>query len=246
MQKIRVNNMTKYIPLFILFLPAAFADITQLQPPKHIKMLAPRTENALLRKLAESIYKESFKRLNVNVSFSGCVPSFCGQHVTNGRADGEMGRTLLYNEKYPELIRTTQSIFSIKFSAFSTSPSIKLNSWDDLIGKNYKISYIDANYIASSNLKTRMNTSNLITVEHWRAGLNKILTKEVDIYIGVERTVLAELKGMDTGINLVGTLETAELYPYFNKKHRLLSEQLAIKLNEMKFDGTMGALLSSY
>ena len=238
--------MRTYIFLSMLVCSSAFASDTGTSLPTHITMIAPRAHDATLRRIGESVYTEAFKRLGIKVSFEGCVPKRCGHYVTDGQADGEMARALVYEKIYPELVRTNESVFSVTESAFSTNPDIKLNSLDDLKDRNYKIAYMRGYYTLDMRLKQTMNQSNLIAVDYWGVGLTKLLNKEADIYIGVESTVSDEIKKSGYKIYNVGNLETIELYPYFNKKHKLLSEQLALKLREMKADGTMARLLSNY
>ncbi len=235
----KVNTVSKSLFFLLFITPAAYTANSQLELPIHISMVAPRTENSALRRSLEVIYKESFKRLGVTVSFSGCVPAHCGKYVTDGTADGEMARTLFYNKIYPKLVRTNEKIVTLNISAFSTNPSIKLDTWDDMAGNKYKVTYIGAYYIIDKNLTKLVHPSNIIYVNHWTDGLNKLSNKTADIYIGVERTVLDEINGKETNIHKVGTLETLDFYPYFNKKHKLLAEKLARTLKEMKVDGTM-------
>lgn len=241
-----INTMSKYLFFLLLVFPPAFATNTQLVQPIHVNMVFPRAESSIIRRVLEPIYKESFKRLGGTVSFRGCVPSKCGKYVTNGKADGEMARALIYHGIYPELVRTKENIFTINVSAFSTAPSIELDSWDDLIGDKYKVAYIGAYYLIDKNVRERINSKNIIYVNHWVEGLNKLSMKNADIYIGVERTILNELKGKETPIHNVGVLKTVSLYPYFNRKHKLLAEKLELILKEMKMDGTMNKLLSDY
>jgi len=207
-------------------------------------MVIPRAEGSAVRRALESVYRESLNRLGVSVSFKGCTPASCGKYVTNGAVDGEMARALFYNTIYPELVRTNEKVFSVNISAFSTNSSLKFNSWDDFSNSKYKVAYISAYYLIDKNILKRMSSSNIIYVKHWADGLQKLSGNLADIYIGVERTVLNELSGNESNIHKIGTLETLDLYPYFNKKHKLLSDKLAQTLKEMKKDGTMKRILS--
>lgn len=237
-----MNKPSRYLFVLILFIHVSFAADTQLAPLKQINLIAPRAVDNVYRLTLESIYTEAFKRLGISVSFSGCVPHKCGQYVTKGAADGEMARATIYESKYPELLRTKESLFSVNASAFSTNPSVKLNSWDDLIGKKYKIAYIRYPYF-EKKITERVDPQNIVHVTHWDEGLSALLNKKVDIYIGIERTTLEALKGKSSPIHNLGIIDTQYLYPYFNKKHKLLSENLGAVLKEMKLDGTMNKLL---
>lgn len=214
--------------------------------PKHIEMVAPRAENSLLRKKLEALYQEAFHRLHIQVSFSGCVPAACGKYVTNGDVDGEVARALVYNRVYPELVRTTESVVSLKIGAFSTDPAIQLNSWKDLAGKNYRVAYIKSYFYIDKHVRQYVNDKNIVIVGHWIEGIKKLLDKQADIYIGVEYTVREALKGKNTNIQKVGQLEKVPLYPYFNKRHKVLAEKLGTVLAEMKADGTMDRILSQF
>ena len=221
---------------------AAIAD----EIPTHIEMVAPRSENSLLRKAAESIYREAFHRLHIQVTFSGCVPAACGKYVTNGDVDGEVARALVYNRVYPELVRTTESVISLKVGAFSTDPAIKLNSWKDLAGKDYRVAYIPSYFYVDKHVREYVKDENIITVQHWLEGISKVIDKEADIYIGVEITVNEALKGKSTTIRYAGKLDKQPLFPYFNKKHKVLAEKLGVVLSEMKADGTMDRIQAQF
>lgn len=238
--------MHKYLFFLLIISPASFASSSQLELPMHIDMTIPRTESSVLRRITESIYNESFRRLGVTVSFSGCVPANCGKHVINGYIDGEAARASIYKRIYPELIQTKESIYTVNVSAFSTDPSIKLTSWDDLKDSHYKVTYIAAYYLIDKKIKELVDPSNIIYTQHWIDGLSKLSNRDADIYIGIETTVLDELKGKKSAIHSVGVLDTIDLYPYFNKKYKLLSEALAGTLKEMKTDGTMEKLFLKY
>jgi len=246
MQANKVKTISKSL-IFLLFIsPTVFATNMQLELPKHINMVIPRTENSNLRRIIEAIYKESFKRLGLTVSFRSCAPAYCGKYVMNGTADGEMARTIEYENKYPNLVRTNEKIFTINSSAFSIDPMIKINTWDDMAGNKYKVAYMEANYIINKNLKNLIPPSNIIYVHHWNEGLKKLSNKKADIYVGVERTVLDALTGKETNIHKVGTVETLDLYPYFNKKHKLLAKKLAQRLKEMEVDGALKKIYSKF
>jgi hypothetical protein len=208
-------------------------------------MVIPRVESSVLRSPLESVYVEALSRLGVSVSFIGCTPAACGKYVTSGKADGELARAAVYEEIYPELLRVEESILEIRASVFSADAKLKLDNWDDIIESDNRVAYMTGNYLIHQKLKGKISTRNMVHVKHWTEGLDKISNQQADIYIGVESTVLQDIKQNQRPIHLIGQLEVVEVFPYFNKKHKTLAKSLAEKLREMKKDGTLKKLLSS-
>jgi hypothetical protein len=46
---------------------------------------------------------------------------------------------ILKSNKYPNLIRIEESIVGIKDGAYSTDTSIRINGWESLSGKGFKV-----------------------------------------------------------------------------------------------------------
>ncbi len=239
------NIVFKLITILFLLVSTSHASGHSLKPPTELVMGAPRTESSFYGSILTNIYEEAFRRMDIKLTYVSCVPVKCGRYVTDGSLDGELGRAIYYETIYPELIRVTEPAFTINCTAFSNKKIKQLTSWESLKGKDYKIAYIGGYHYLGKKLENLIDKSNIILVNHWIEGLDKISNNEADIYIGVEQTVIEELKGKTTNIHNVGRLEQLPIYAFFNKKHKLLSIKLSEIIKEMKDDGTIRNIISS-
>ncbi|MHC4453676.1 MAG: hypothetical protein ACYSWS_03150 [Planctomycetota bacterium] len=127
--------MFRLITILFLLVSTSHASEHSQRKPTELVMGFLRTESSFYGRIATNIYDEAFRRMGIKLTYVSCVPSKCGRYVTDGSLDGELGRTIIYETIYPELIRVTEPAFSNK--------KIKhLTSWENLKGKNYKIAYI--------------------------------------------------------------------------------------------------------
>ncbi len=237
--------MFKLITILFLLVSTSHASGHSLKKPTELVMGAPRTESSFYGSILTNIYEEAFRRMDIKLTYVSCVPAKCGRYVTDGSLDGELGRAIYYETIYPELIRVTEPAFTINCAAFSNKKIKQLTSWESLKGKDYKIAYIGGYHYLGKKLENLIDKSNIILVNHWIEGLGKISNNEADIYIGVEQTVIEELKGKKANIHNVGRLEQLPIYAFFNKKHKLLSIKLSEIIKEMKDDGTIRNIISS-
>jgi hypothetical protein len=55
--------------------------------------------------------------------------------------DGELSRVHDYNTNYPNLIRVEEHDYFVRFSAFATDPTLRLDGWGSLKHTDYAVEY---------------------------------------------------------------------------------------------------------
>jgi len=233
-----LKNLTIFV--FILF-TATTSHATQV---KEIVMAAPRTLDSHYGNLSYQIFKEAFKKLGIKLIYKSCSPLDCSAYAKAGMVDGELGRTSMFQSILPDLVRVSESIISIRISGFSTDRNIRLNSLEELKDRNYKIAFLSGSFYLDRFFKNQKVIASITKVNHWKTGLAKLLNKEIDIFIGIEKTVQNELKQEKySKIINNGVLKELPLYAYLNKKHKNLALKLTKILKKMKSDGTIDKIL---
>lgn len=247
-----IKKKNVYFTIILIFFIAATLSTRSVAETIHknkkINMAATRHEDSYDGKAIKLIYTEAFKRLGLELVYSFYPPKRASMMAKLGQIDGELARIYNYNQNLPNLIRVDEPVSSVKISAFTTDPAIKLNGWESLRGTDYKVEYMRGVKLCAIKLSKVVNKKNLSEIAHWSQGLKKIIAKRTDIYVEVERTVLRELKKDDfknANMRIAGVMEEVNLYTFLNKKYADLVPQLAEILKKMKEDGTIKNFLDS-
>lgn len=205
-----------------------------------ITMAFYRKETSADGKALKFIYTEAFNRLGKTLVYRYFPAKRGSLMADNDQLDGDSGRVYNYNEGHPNMIRVEEPIFSVKFSAFSTNPDIKLNGWNSLIGTDYKVEYTRGTYASAQNLIKVVDKKKLSRVSHWSQGIKKLAAGRSDIFIEAERTVLEALKTsefINSNIHIAGVMETQTVHAFLHIKHKFLASKLSAVLKEMKKEG---------
>ncbi len=200
-----------------------------------------RPENDYLGKWWRLIYTEMFRRLGVKVEFRDYPSKRAAAEINEGRVDGEPGRIKEYIHSHPNLIRVDEPLFALNFTAFAANPSIpRLNSWNDLKGSPYHVSYNRGIKICEINLPRVVEAAKLSSVTDPIQGIRQLSVNFIAIYIDEESGILTLLKKPEfsnKSIRIAGVLETAFVYPYIHKKNADLAPGMLAILKAMKEEG---------
>lgn len=192
------------------------------------------------------IYTEAFKRVGKTLVFK-YYPLKRGSKLADlGLIDGEIARVYGYNQAHPVLVRVEEPVLSVKLSAFTTDPDIKLNGWKSLSGTDYKVEYILGNYHSAKSLQKVVAHQNLSRVPHWSQGINKLIAGRTDFFIELENTVADALKTSEfknSNIYIAGIMDELTIHAFLHKKHKELALQLSATLKDMKREGLIDKYL---
>ena len=191
------------------------------------------------------IYSEAFKRLGYQFKLISLPGERSLVDANSGVVDGEATRIAQLDlNKYPNLVRVPEPIIVIKDGAYSADPSIRINGWESLRGKGYKVGLYKGIKSIEQKLPLYVEKENIVTLTDFEQCLKMLQERRIDIFI--VPILIEESAPMKSpaysDIKRVGIVEEKILYPWFNKRHKELVSRLADTLKAMKVDGTFAKL----
>ena len=187
-----------------------------------------------------AIYTEAFRRMGYGFKLISQPGERALIDADQGSVDGEAARIMnLDNKKYPNLIRVPCPIATIKDGAYSTDHSIKINGYESLAGKPYRVGLLKGTKSAEQKLPLYVNETQILTFSELEQSMEMLLAKRIDVFIvSTQIEDLAFMQGGDyREIKCVGIVETKELFPWMHKRHQNLVRPLADALKKMKAEG---------
>ena len=132
----------------------------------------------------------------------------------------------------------------IKDGAYSVDTSIKINGWESLRGKGYKVGLFKGIKSVEQKLPFYVEKENIVTLTGFEQSLKMLQARRIDLFIA--STLLEESAPMKSDaykdIKRVGIVEEKILYPWFHKRHKELVPRLADTLKAMKTEGAFQKL----
>jgi polar amino acid transport system substrate-binding protein len=192
------------------------------------------------------IYSEAFKRLGYHFKIVNLPGERSMVDANSGVVDGEAARIAsLDSNKYPNLIRVEESIFVLKEGAYSTDTSIRINGWESLRGKGFKVGLLKGIKSIEQKLPQYVEKKDIVTLTNFEQCLKMVQAQRIDLLIvgtAVEESALMKSDAYQD-IKRVGIVEEKIVYPWFHKRHKELVSQLADTLKAMKTEGTFQELI---
>lgn len=188
----------------------------------------------------ELIYSEAFHRLGIPFEITS-YPMKRGPHMVNlGILDGEPGRVADFNSVYQNLIRIDVKMWSVKFSAYTTDKTLKLDSWESLRNKNLWVDCRRGIKKCGDMLPKVVDAKKLGVANEDIFGLRKLWKNRIDVYISLESLITPLLQTESfPGVTIykAGTLGEYDIYPFMHKKHAVLVKKLETVLKQMQQEG---------
>jgi len=239
------------IPFFIIItsfvhIGEVIATESQSKPEKTIVFATIFLERMAFFSEMSLIYTEAFKRLGYNFKLMNLPGERAMADANSGVVDGEAGRIAYINSnKYPNLIRVAESIIVMKDGAYSADASIKINGWESLKGKGFKVGLLKGVKSVEQKLPKYVEKENIVTLTDFEQCLKMLQARRIDVFIGATLIEESALMKSDkyNDIKRVGIIEEKALYPWFHKRHKDLVPKLADTLKTMKNDGTFSRLI---
>jgi polar amino acid transport system substrate-binding protein len=186
------------------------------------------------------IYTEAFRRMGYGFRLISQPGERAMIDADQGVVDGEAGRiSNIDRKKYPNLIRVPYPITTMKDGAYSTDHSIKINGWESLAGKPYKVGLLKGIKSVEQKLLLYVDKANIVTLSDPEQCMKMLKAGRIDIFIGgsqIENATFMQ-SGIYKQIRRVGIVETKTLYPWLHKRHENLVKPLAETLKTMKSEG---------
>ena len=226
----------------------AFCSENQPEPEKTIVLSTAMPESMSHFPEIAGIYAEAFKRLGYGFRLVSLPGERSLVDANSGVVDGEALRiSQLDSNKYPNLIQVLEPVKVLKDGAYAVDASIKINGWESLKGKGYKVGIFKGIKSFEKKLPLYVNKENIIALSGFEQILKMLQARRIDIYIAA--TIMEESAQMKSDkykdIVRVGIVEEKVLYPWLNKKHESLVPRLANALKAMKADGTFQKIIEA-
>lgn len=192
----------------------------------------------------EQVLREAFGRIAMRVDFQEVSAERSLILVNDGVDDAECCRIpQVVLGEYPNLIAVPESVFEVRFSAFTTHPDVRIDHWEDL--RPYSVGTVTGWKILVNNIQ-RVAPREYYVLDDPLAMFRMLDKGRIEIatlgYLSGLK-VIRELGLEDMVLPLEPPLATRELYLMLNKRHAALAPRLAGALAEMKADGTMDAIV---
>jgi len=187
-----------------------------------------------------AIYTEAFRRMGCGFKLISQPGERAMIDADQGTVDGEAARiSYIDNKKYANLIRVPYPIATVKDGAYATDHSIKINGYESLAGKPYRVGLLKGTKSAEQKLPLYVNETQILTFSELEQSMEMLLAKRIDVFIvSTQIEDLAFMQGGDyREIKCVGIVETKELFPWMHKRHQNLVRPLADALKKMKAEG---------
>lgn len=205
-----------------------------------IVLATQKPQDSTAGNFLDLIYAEAFERLAMTFVYKNYPAKRCSILSDLGKVDGELSRIHSYNNVHPNLIRVEEPHWTSGFIAVATDPSIHLDGWESLEGTDYMVNFRRGIKGCEVNLPKVVRPDKLEIVNEPSLGLKKLLAGRADLYIGAEHDisrVLESDKFKNSGLYIVGVMETFTAHAFLHKKHKELVPKLSNVLKEMKQEG---------
>lgn len=235
------------LPLFfaILVLMSGFPRVTpafadDVVPP--IVLVSSHHESEYFGMLAKLIYEDAFARLGRPLVIRFAPLKRAEALHEKGLVDGDVGRTDAFQNRFPNMIRVRESTISVRYSAYSLLPTLRVEGWYSLRWRALRIEHLRGDLLSVSRLRNIGPSAQVRVVDNWQVGVRKLFAKRTDLFIGMDRGVdyaltLPEFEGRT--LHRAGFLELSEAHAYLQPQHWDLAIALSEVLGTMKKEGVI-------
>ena len=194
--------------------------------------------------LFNDIMIEVGKRTGHSINFQEISAERSLALVNNGVDDAECCRIpKVVMGDYPNLLVVPESVFTVRFVAFSQKPGLKVSNWDDL--KPHSVGTVTGWKILVKNIE-RIQPDTYHILDNADAMFKMLQLGRLDV------ATLGYLSGLDVLDKLAiddiqvqePPLATRDLYLMLHKRHANLIQPVTTALREMKADGTMDKIVN--
>ena len=160
--------------------------------------------------------------------------------VNEGRVDGEAARIKNLDRKiYPNLGRVPFSILTVIDVAYSADHLIKIDGWQSLAHKPYRVGLLKGYKSVEQKLPLYVNETQIVRLSDPEQCMKMLLAKRLDLFIfnnEIEESTFWQ-SGAYREVKCVGIVETKLCYPWLHKRRQDLVRPLADTLKTMKSEG---------
>ncbi len=195
----------------------------------------------------QSMMSEAFNKLDIDVRVRS-MPAERALKDSNSDhgADGETLRTEYISNKYPNLLKVPEQIFTLNLVAYSVDKDFQTNNWESL--RPYHVAHIKG-MKAIENKFLFVKPKSIQQIENARLLFIHLVKKRTDVAVWglIEGLIVIDKLGRENnelsretgGIRVLKPpLKTIPLYLYLNKRHKGLILKIDHSLKDMKINGS--------
>ena len=212
------NSQEKHIIVFTTIFPQAMSFFSEMS----------------------TVYKEAFGRLGYEFKLISQPGERAMIDANQGTVDGEAARIMNIDRKqYPNLIRVPYPIVTMQDGAYAIDDSIKIEGWESLAGKPYRVGLLKGIKSIEQKLPLYVDKEHIVTLSGVEQSIEMLKARRIDVFIvGTQVEDTAFMKSAASKeVKCVGIVETKVLYPWLHKRHQDLVQPLADVLKTMKSEG---------
>jgi len=187
-----------------------------------------------------AIYKEAFGRMGYGFKLISQPGERAMIDANQGIVDGEAARIMtISTERYANLIRVPHPILTVQDGAYAIDGSIKIEGWESLMGKPYRVGLLKGIKSIEQKLPLYVDKKHIVTLSGVEQGIKMLKAKRIDVFIistQVEDSAFMK-SGVYKEVKCGGIVETKVLYPWLHKRHKQLLQPLADILSTMESEG---------
>jgi polar amino acid transport system substrate-binding protein len=189
------------------------------------------------------LVKEATSRAGFDFAFEHNPAKRATRRAINGLVDGEMIRVRQYGVLHPELVRVEEHHTEDRFIAYVIDPKIKLDGWNSLKGRDFKIDYRRGVMAPTQNLPNVVPKKNLTVLNSVDSAFRRLFLGRSDIFVDSEGSSENFLnsdayKIISEGrkIYRAGNMLVTTGHVWLHNKHRHLAPKLSGEFRKMKLE----------
>jgi len=199
--------------------------------------------NSPMVKTRIAFMKECFKAHGYDLTVKSMPAVRSLQAADKGEIDGDLFREYNLNEQeYPNLIRAGYPITYLPFFGFVSDPAIKargIKGVKDLA--QYKVVTQRGDRIVEKAINPLIPKDKLTVVASYEQAFKMLDAGRVDVVVSDRARASHELTKLGLShkiLMVIPPLMIPNTYPYFNRKHAALAEEIAKTMKAKMDDGT--------
>jgi ABC-type amino acid transport substrate-binding protein len=199
-------------------------------------------ESGYARRLFQLVASDAFGKLGYDVEIRNYPPLRASREANAGNVDGEAGRTRHYGDAHPALVRADEVIVVMRIAAFTTDPDLRLDGWDSLKDRPYRIAYRSGYELTKARLERTVPAVRLTDVADGQTGMQRLALGIIDLYIDTSefgQLMMDKMPERYSKVRVAGWMEQLPLYFYLHRRHAALVPRLTAMLHQMRADGTL-------
>ncbi|WED24741.1 hypothetical protein L3Q72_17855 [Vibrio sp. JC009] len=206
-------------------------------------MHSSQPENTPLSTWLRLVYLELFDRIKVPLKIVKLPEKRASIDAEDGKVDGQFTRIFSYQNFYPNQIRVNVPVVRVSILALAKSDAdIHFDDgWRSLKGSQVRVGYMRGILLVEKNVTKRIPLTDISAANNIEQGLMKLKHGRTDVFIHSNLALFPFLNSdvFRNDIAPAGIMQSADLFPYVNIKHRALVPQLEKTLREMKEEGVI-------